>query len=263
MPVIDSATDVYAMIGDPVIQTKTPALFNQYCERAALKSVMVPMRIIGADGLRLFVDTLRKTRFLKGLVSTIPHKKDLAGLVDILGPTARRLGVVNAVKVNDAGRLVGDMFDGAGFVNALAENRFDAAGKSVIILGGGAAGSAIGLALNFVGATTIKIVEPASARRDALKKCFYGLDGIALAAQCDDFCSYDLIVNASPLGMNADDPLPGPVDTAKPDALVADAVTSTRITPFLKAAKARGRRIQTGEQMARGHLEALIQFFNL
>ena len=261
--VVDARYRVYAMIGDPVEQTKSPYFFNQHCHLNDIEAVMVPVRIPADKALESFVTTLRDTRMFEGVVSTIPHKSSLAKLMDELGPAATSLGVVNAVKFTEDGELYGDMFDGSGFTNALAKNSFDPNNIDILIIGGGAAGTAIALALHDQGACRIDIVEPDPTRRAAINEVFSCFTGIEIHETTPALISAHLIVNASPLGMNRHDPKPVDPELIAGTAFVADAITSPPITTFLQVAKEKGCSIQTGAEMAAGHLAELLEFFNL
>src|SRR5262249_10928267 len=71
----------------------------------------------------------------------------------------------------------------------------------------------------------------------------------------------DLLVNATPIGMRPDDPLPWPVETLREGTIVGDVTTKPEITPFLAAARERGLAVQAGRDMVEGQLEALFRFF--
>lgn len=268
MAIIDSSYRVYAMIGDPVVQTKTTAYFNEFCDAAGLKAVMVPIRVESGPVLQQFIETVRTTQMIAGLVSTIPHKAALALLVPEILPTAKRLGAVNAVRIEADGTLTGDLFDGVGFLAAIRKHGFDPRGRTALVIGGGAAGSAIAIALSDVGADRVTICEPDPGRLMDIRERLGSLPAI-------DFCDaapsqaapgqrgYDLVANASPLGMRDDDPLPIDIDLLDADCFIADAVTSPAITPLLASARLKNCRTQTGAEMAEGQLGAILSFFGL
>src|SRR3546814_2940762 len=94
---------------------------------------------------------MKAMRNLGGLCVTVPHKIELAALCDDLGASGRRIGAVNAVRFDDvpdagpggARRMVGDNFDGQGYVAGMRAGGFDFAGKRVLQLGAGGAGKIV------------------------------------------------------------------------------------------------------------------------
>lgn len=262
--VIDSQFDVYAMIGNPVIQTKTPQIFNEYCTENAIKAVMVPMLIRDNDELISFLDFVKRTDAIKGFVATIPHKSDMLELIADHTETASRLNAINTVRKSSNGELHGAMFDGAGFMHALRKKNFSAKGKQAIIIGSGAAGRAIALELLMDGISDLMMVDPNPQGHQIFESIASSFNTpVNTLATCPELSNYQLVINASPIGMQPDDPLPGPIDNLNPNVMVADAVTNGKSTRFLSLAKKRGCLTQTGQEMAAGHFECILEFFEI
>ncbi|MEA2929400.1 MAG: shikimate dehydrogenase [Hyphomicrobiales bacterium] len=159
------------------------------------------------------------------------------------------LEVCNVMRRGADGRWHGDMTDGGGFIAALKRNGFDLKGKRALQVGAGGAGSAIALALAMEGASALTLCDLDTAKRDALIARL-GRHGHAVAAtDRPDPAGVDLIVNATPAGMKAGDPLPVDVSRLTADQFVADIITMPAVTPLLTAAQAKGCRTQTGVQM--------------
>lgn len=261
---IDSSFDVYAMIGNPVIQTKTPQIFNQYCTENGISAVMVPMLIRDNRELRSFLDFIRGTDALKGFVTTIPHKSNLLEQVDSHSETAFHLKTVNTVRKSAEGKLHGTMFDGTGFMHALRKKSILVEKNRAIVIGSGAAGRAIALELLMAGVSDLVMVDPDPHGHQIFQTmgCSIGAK-VQYFATCPDLSGFHVVINASPLGMLPDDPLPVAIDSLSPAALVADTVTNGKPTRFLSLAEERGCVIQTGEEMAAGHLECVLEFFGI
>ena len=255
---VDSSYCVYAMIGDPVVQTKTPQLFNAHCIKYGVKSVMVPMHVQNDIGVAVFVEAIRTSPILSGFVTTIPHKSVLSDLVDHQSETARRLGMVNTVRRNSDGSLAGDMLDGKGFVRALQSKLFDPVGADVLILGGGAAGSSIGLALQPL-VRDICMFDHNADRRRILEGMFADFPNVRVMHEFPEAAACDLAVNTSPLGMKPNDALPFSKALLSSCGLVADAVTRVNAeTDLMGLASSLGIETLDGEEMATGHLEEVL-----
>ena len=245
-------------------QVGSPALFNRLCAARGHDGVMVPLRVAGADLAAAFAG-LRRVGNLRGLVLTIPHKIAMAGLVDELAPTARRVGAVNAARREADGRWRGDMFDGEGCVAAARAKGHDFEGRSALMAGAGGVGRAIAFALAGAGVERLDVFDPAPGRAAGLaarlKESFPRVRAHAVEPGAAD--GDDVLVNASPLGMTAGDPLPLPLDGAGPGTLAIDVVLADRPTPFLAAAAARGAAVQDGRAMLEAQIETIAGFFGV
>jgi shikimate dehydrogenase len=241
---IGGTTRVVGVIGDPVSHTRSPAIFNAAFAAAGLDWVYVAFPARAGEGTHAV--HAARTLGLAGLNVTMPHKADAAWACDELTPDASVLGSVNVVTVTDAGRLIGDSTDGAGFVRAVHDRGFEPAGRQALVLGAGGAGRSIALALAAEGAQ----VTIAARRLDAAESAAGLIAGRGLAAgaarlELVDPGAYALVVNATPLGMQGED---GPVDTGRlhPGQLVVDTVYHPAETPFLAAARERGATTSNG-----------------
>ena len=259
-----SGAALYAIAGDPVAQVGSPALFNRLCAERGHDGVMVPLRVAGADLAAAFAG-LRRVANLRGLVLTVPHKIAMAGLVDELAPTARRIGAVNAARREADGRWRGDMFDGEGCVAAARAKGHDFTGRSALMAGAGGVGRAIAFALAGAGIERLAVFDPAPGRAAGLAarlaEAFPRVR--AHAVEPGAAGGGDVLVNASPLGMAVGDPPPLPLDGAGPGTLAIDVVLADRPTPFLAAAAARGAAVQDGRAMLEAQIETIAGFFGV
>jgi len=262
---VNAKFNVYGMLGNPVAQTETPALFNQYCRKNNRAAVMVPFKLSGTHDLDNLIQMMKNSQFLSGFVSTIPFKADLYDLCDHCGPDADILGKVNAVKISSTGKVLGEMFDGIGFVEALKLKKFTFPHKNCLIIGCGTAGQAIAIALTRNGVSKCTLVDT---NVSALEK-FNNIPQInnetyhLMQTVPNDISMFDLIINASPIGMKANDPLPCNLETVRIDSFVGDCTTNFETTPFIHIAKQKGCPVITGADMASGHLLSIVKFFNL
>lgn len=258
---INGHTELIAHIGYPTHSFKSPMIYNPYFEASGINAVVVPMgsQPAGYPDLLRSLFTLENIR---GALITMPHKVATVGLLDEVTPTVRVAGACNAVKRTADGRLVGDLFDGEGFVRGVRGKGMALKGARALVVGSGGVGSAIAasLAAAGVGAVGLFDVNQASAAGlgERLKAQYPAID---LRLHSNDPQGYDLVVNATPLGMNEGDPLPIDMDRLSGDTFVGEVVMRTEMTAFLTAAQARGCRIQVGTDMLFEQIPAYLEFF--
>ena len=264
-PPISGTTRLYGIVGDPVEQVRSPDVFNAHFAERGVDAVFLPLRVEAA-GVGAALAGFAALANLDGLVVTIPHKLAFAALMDEVGPHGRRVGAVNAVRRTPAGGWVGELFDGLGFVEGLRGQGIDPAGLSYLVFGAGGAGAAIAGALLDVAPGRIAIADPVPGRAEALcRKLRTGAPGLAIepAGPAVDPAAFDAVVNATPLGMKADDPLPVDPGRLRPGMLVCEAVMKPPVTRLLREAEKRGCRIQPGRHMLDGQFPLFLNFFGL
>jgi shikimate dehydrogenase len=182
--------------------------------------------------------------------------------VDEVSPTAAIAGATNAVLRRADGSLLADQFDGAGFVRGMLRKGFDPSGKRALVVGNGGVGSPIAASLAGLGLAEIGLFDPNAAASEALaQRIGVHYSDVKVVVGSKDPEGYDLIVNATPIGMDDDDPLPVDVDRVAPGSYVGDVVLNTDITPFLQAAKDKGCTIQVGSDMLFELIPAYLEFF--
>jgi hypothetical protein len=121
--VIRGATTLIAHCGDPIAPVKSPMIYNPYCESTGVDAVVVPMGVRSADYAAVLKAVFQFTN-IRGALATMPHKVTTVGLVQECTTAARVAGSCNAVLRRPDGSLLGDVFDGAGFVRALNARAF-------------------------------------------------------------------------------------------------------------------------------------------
>jgi shikimate dehydrogenase len=257
---ISGTTELLAIVGSPIAQVKSPHNFNAWFERHGKDASMIPIDL-DSRSVDQFIDAMRAWRNLRGCVVTVPYKQDMATRVDLLSERARALGCVNVIRREVDGTLAGDMVDGDGFINAARAHGFEPRGARALVIGAGGVGSAIAWSLCEQGVMSITLTDLDALRTQRLRALLAThFPSVETVSDFDSLTSFDLVVNASPVGMTGNETLPLPRDlmaTLRPGILVADVVTSPDVTRFLDVARAAGCRIQTGAEMA------LAQFGNL
>lgn len=237
---LDGSVRLFGVVGDPIAQVKSPGgITAQFLLRGA-NALLVPLHV-PPDGFPQFMAAAREIRNLAGLVITVPHKIAVVPHLASLTPRARFLGAANIIRrIAPDGGWHGDLSDGEGMRHALTAAGFSPQGKRILLAGAGGAGSAIALALLEAGAAELAVHDTNTARRDALLARLREHSGARLAVGSADPAGFDLAINATPMGMRPEDPLPLDAARLAPGAWAADVVTLPARTPFLEAAAARG-----------------------
>lgn len=260
---INGHTELIAHIGYPTHTFKSPMIYNPYFAQAGINAAVVPMGC-KPDDYPAFLRAVFTLTNIRGALITMPHKVATVGLLDEVTPTVLVAGACNAVKRTADGRLQGDMFDGAGFVRGVQRKGVALRGARVLVVGSGGVGCAIAASLagQGIGAISLFDVNAASAQQlGARLKQHY--PAIEVQTGSNDPAGFDLVVNATPMGMNDGDPLPVDVLRLQASTFVGEVVMKTETTAFLKAAAQRGCRTQVGSDMLFEQIPAYLEFFGL
>ena len=258
---IRGTTTLIAHIGYPTHAFKSPMIYNPYFEYAGIDAVVVPMGVKVEDFDAVFRAIFKFTN-VRGALITMPHKVTSCALVDELSPTALIAGACNAIVLRPDGTLLGDMFDGAGFVRGVLRKGVRLASARALVVGCGGVGCAIAASLAASGVAEIGLfdVHAASAEGLALRlRTHYA--ALKVSTGFNDPAGFDVVVNATPMGMNAGDKLPMDVSRIAPTAFVGEVVMKSEMTAFLAAAKARGCSVQIGTDMLFEQIPAYLEFF--
>ena len=264
-PVISGRTRLFGVVAHPIEHVRVQALFNAHFERQGLDAVFVPIHVRPEDAAAAMAG-FRAMGNLGGLVITIPHKVRFLDLVDEVLPTGRLAGATNIIRPEPDGRWIGTNLDGMGFVNGLADRIFAPAGKSFLVIGSGGAGSAIAATLVQAGISRLTVADLVADRTEALAarlRAAVPAVPVAVAGADPDPRGFDVVVNATPMGMQAGDPLPIDVDRLSPDTVVAEVVQSPPVTRLLQAAAERGFRTLRGEYMLDYQFIEMARFFGV
>jgi shikimate dehydrogenase len=199
---------------------------------------------------------------IRGALITMPHKVTTLGLVDEATATAKIAGAVNAVLLREDGTLLGDQFDGEGFVRGALRKGAALSGAGALVIGSGGVGSAIAASLAAAGVTRLGLYDVSDASANALGERLRGhYPDLRVSTGSNDPAGYDVVVNATPLGMNEGDPLPIDMDRLDGSTFVGEVVMKQTTTPFLQAAIDRGCRVQVGTDMLFEQIPAYLEFF--
>ena len=258
---ISGKTTLIAHLGYPTEAFKAPMIYNPWFDKKGIDAVVVPMGVKPAD----YPSTLKAIfRFsnIRGALVTMPHKVTTVALMDEVTPTVKVAGACNAILLRPDGTLLGDQFDGAGFVRGVLRKGVKLDGARVLVSGNGGVGCAIAASLAAAGVGEMALYD----NFDASSKSLAGrlrehYPKLLVKTGSNDPAGYDLIVNATPLGMKDGDPLPFDVARIEARTFVGEVVMKQTITPLLAAARAKGCPIQVGTDMLFEQIPAYLEFF--
>ena len=257
--VIDGATRLIPIIGDPIAQVKSPAGVTQALQQRERNAVCVPLHVT-ADDVDRFLDGATLARNIDGIIVTVPHKFAAYRRCSSATERAHLLRSVQILRRNADRTWHGDHLDGEGFVAGIRAAGCNAEGGRALLVGAGGAGSAIALALLEAGVVRLAIHDTDAVRRDALLAKLRPRHGPNIATGSTDPTGCTLVVNATPSGMQPGDPFPVDVTKLEPAMFVGDMITAPAVTPLVEAARAAGCRTQIGACMFEGVNALMIAF---
>lgn len=260
-PTIDGLTEIIAHIGYPTHTFKAPLIYNPYFAARGINAVVVPFGVT-PEPFEPFVRSLFTAKNVRGALITMPHKVSVTQIADVLEPAALIAGAANALKRDEHGALIADMFDGEGFVRGIVRKGFICKGARALIVGAGGVGSAIAASLAKAQVAEISLFDISPSAAYALAgRIREHYPAVRTQVSSADPQGYDLVVNATPLGMNETDPLPFDVQRLSPATFVGEVVMKAAMTPLLQHAAAKGCRYQIGTDMLFEMIPAYLEFF--
>ena len=258
---ISGKTTLIPHIGYPTETFKAPLIYNPWFDAHGIDAVVMPMGV-KADDYATVLKSLFKLTNVRGALVTMPHKVTTVSLVDEVTTTVKIAGSCNAVLKRPDGTLLGDMFDGVGFVRGLRRKGFEFDRARCLVVGAGGVGSAIAASLAAEGVASIALFDTETASAQALAaRLRQHYPRLEARVDAPDPSGYDLAVNATPLGMKDGDPLPFDVARLAASTFVGEVVMKQEITPLLAGARARGCRTQIGTDMLFEMSPAYLEFF--
>jgi shikimate dehydrogenase len=259
---ISGRTKLLAILGDPLVNARTPTLANDILQARNRfgEFVLMPVQV-AANDLPTAIAALRRIANFAGAVITMPHKSAVVSLLDEMTPEVRVVGAANVIRRDEAGRLIGTVLDGEGFVGGLLSHNHAVNEQHCLLLGAGGAASAIAYALLKHGCGSLTIHNRSQSKTEALaarlREVFPQRD-IRTSTAVNEH--YDIAINATSLGMHTTDALPLPPELMARCKLIAECVVTQDMTPLLKTAQAAGHPIHLGLHMLQAQMELLLTF---
>lgn len=256
---LDGATRLFPIIGDPIKFVKSPQQLTFGFEARDYNGLCVPMQVAKAD-LEPVMQALALTGNVDGLLVTTPHKFPAFVYCATSSDTARLLGCVSVMRRNTNGTWHGDMLDGLAFVKAQTDRGARVKDGRALLVGAGAAGGAIAIALLNAGVRELIIHDTDESRARHLKALVSNLDQGRVRIGPADPTGCTLVFNATPMGFAETDPLPISADLLDSSMFVGDVIAGHGVTPLLKAAQSAGCKTANGVQMVEAVREMMLDF---
>ena len=260
-------TKIYGCLADPIDHVKAPTIFTSIFKEKNIDAVMVPIHV-DKENLENVVDTLKKIKNFQGMTITIPHKTSISNLCDYLEEDAEFTQSVNWIKFDKDRKLIGNNFDGQGFVTGFLAQNFSIKNKKVCIFGAGGAAVSIACSLAKQNIKSLKIVNRNVDKANELTKKLKAIDNYLLV-EVDRYednlliNDCDIIINATSLGLHKNDKLPFDVSKTSPEAVIADIIMQPLETELLKQAKNLSRPVHYGNYMLKSQIDLAGNFLDL
>lgn len=261
IPNLAGTSRIYAVFGDPVAQVQTPRLINPLFAAAGADVYAVPFHV-PVPAFPAVWNAFTALPNLAGIGVTVPYKVAAARRCATLTPTAEAVGAVNSIRRDGDGFMHGALFDGIGFLRGLGPARGLLRGARVLMVGAGGAGRAIAHALAEEGIAALGLVDPdgeAVGFTASMVNDLLGRDA-AFAADPARGGDFEVIVNASPIGVKGDARFPVPEAALRADMLVADIAALAAETALLRAARAVGAATSDGNDMLAAQIALIAGF---
>jgi shikimate dehydrogenase len=241
---------LYAVIGDPIAHSMSPAMHNDLfsfykidahyqpllVKKEQLKEAIIGLKAIGVSGFNV----------------TVPHKTDVIPFLDEIDPLAEQIGAVNTV-VNRDGALVGYNTDGLGFETGLKSIITNLSTQKILMIGAGGASRAIYYTLAKSGVAQIDICNRTVERAERLiQDCPYKIASKALTLNQaeEELSHYSIIIQTTQVGMAPDfDSIPISLDRLDKGTVVSDIIYNPLEPKILIEAKRKGALVQNGVDM--------------
>ena len=256
---ISGSTRLFPIIGDPLAHVESPARLTRTFAQRGRDAVCIPVQT-AAGHLGVVMAALAASGNVDGILVTMPHKRAASGYCATLSERARMLGVVSVIRRNPDGTWHGDILDGLAFVKAQVDHGAVVEGARALLVGAGAAGGAVAIALLQAGVRELAVHDADDSRVADLLHLLAGHDEGRLRAGPPDPRGCDLVCNATPLGLKEGDPFPVDAEFLEASMFVGDVISGSESTQFIQAAQRAGCRTANGNDMVEA-VQALMADF--
>jgi len=261
------STKIYGCLADPIDHVKAPTIFTSIFKEKNINAVMVPIHL-DKDNLQNVIASLKNIKNFEGMTITIPHKTSITNLCDYLEQDAEFTQSVNWIKFDKDRKLIGNNFDGQGFVAGFLAQKFLIKNQKVCIFGAGGAAVSIACSLAKQKIKYLKIINRSVDKANELKKKLNVINK-CLLVEVDNYKDnlllndFDIIINATSLGLHKNDKLPFDVSKTSPKAVIADIIMQPLETELLKQAKNLRRSVHYGKYMIENQIDLVGNFLDL
>jgi shikimate dehydrogenase len=259
LKLLDGATRVHFIVGDPIAQVKSPAGVSLAFQERGHNAMVMPAHVAPTD-LAAWLSSASLAKNVDGVIVTIPHKFACFDLCATTSDRASFLKTVNTMRRNPDGTWHGDMFDGMGFCTAMTDAGCKMEGKRALLIGAGGAGSAIAYSLVMAGVSELAIHDEDDARRTTLVNRLASLNRGSVTHGSMNPTGFDIALNATPMGMKSGDPYPLDVAQISSNMFVGCVITAPAVSPLVQAARGKGCSTVTGADMFGRVRDLMVDF---
>ena len=260
------STKIYGCLADPIEHVKAPLIFTNIFREKNIDAVMVPINV-SEKNLEKVIIALKSIKNFSGMTITIPHKTNILHMCDFLKPDAERTKAVNWIKFDESRKLIGDNFDGQGFVNGFYKQKHTFENKSVCLVGTGGAGASIAFALAKEKIKQLTLINrdinKANVLKSNINKIFHALEISVFNSSEKILKDYEIVINATSLGLKKSDKIPFNVHETNEKCIIADIIMNPIETDLLIKAKSIGRTIHYGKHMIETQIQLAGNFLKL
>lgn len=257
---VDALTRLFYILGSPIAHVRAPIVWSALFKRYDVNALMLPADV-AASNFDAAMKGLKATENVDGAIFTMPHKLAAMDHADVLTQRARRIGSINLLRRLADGTWEGDNVDGAGFLAGLHADGVSLGGANVYLHGCGGVGRCIGWTLGMEKIESLAVHDADEGRARELARSIATVSSARLTTGMPSMKDIDIAINASPVGLNASDALPFPVDALPSHAVVADVIMDPHTTALLEAAHVRGLKIHHGRNMMNHAMPIAASFF--
>ena len=258
---LSGSTRLFPIIGDPVAYAESPDRFSRTLAERDYEGLCVPMHV-PADHLGAVIAGLSATNNVRGILVTMPHKLSALDYCASVSDRAHTLRAVSVMRRNSDQSWHGDMLDGLAFLRAQTKNGAQIHGQRALLIGAGAVGRAIALALLEAGIGSLLVYDQDKSRVSELIELTPTLSEHLIAAGSQDPSNCELVFNATPMGMNQDDQLPVDASLLTPSMFVGDVIAGHGVTSLIRTASDIGCHTANGHEMVEA-VQSLMAAFML
>ena len=235
------------VIGDPVKHSLSPVIHGYWLDKYGIDGSYEKIEV-KKDQLETFIQSLAASGFA-GCNVTVPHKEAVFHLLPKLTETARRIGAVNTVIVQEDGSLLGDNTDAYGFIQNIKETlpKWSFARKTALVIGAGGAAKAVVAGLIDAGVSRVILTNRTREKADKIAAIYGDIcQVLEWEKRSDCLEEVDLVANTTTLGMEGFPPLEIDLSKLRKEAVVTDIVYKPMETDLLKQAKINGNQVVGG-----------------
>ena len=232
----------YLVIGNPIEHSLSPKLHNYWIKKNNINAIYDKKKI-NENELENIILEVKKGK-ISGINVTVPFKKAVIPFLDELSTEANKTQSVNTIYINN-GKIIGHNTDAAGFELAIKYLKYNIKNKKIFILGAGGVAPSIIFSLLKMQPSKIFLSNRNKDKAENLRDLFKNLEIV----NWGEIPNFDMIVNATSLGLKEDDEIKLDFSNSGSDKFFYDIIYNPKQTNFLKKAKNLGHKTENGKMM--------------